>query len=340
VTRFLVRRLAQAIIVIVGVVIVTFGVGRLVPGDPAVTYAGPRASHEQLVAVRKDLGLDRPWPVQLADYARGVVTGDWGTALHTHRPVLDDLATAVPASLELVLAALVIGALIGLPLGIASARNRGRLPDVLIRLLSMVSVSMPIFWLGLILQHVFFQRLGWLPVAGQYDARLEIAHPLAVHTHFAIIDALISGNWVVFRSTLSHIVLPALTVAAYPAGAIAQMTRASLLETIVEDHVRMARALGFSERTIFARLALRPALNPVIALIALVFAYSLANTFLVESIYNWPGLGSYAVAAIQSLDAPAILGVTLFVALAYVIANLLVDIVQSLVDPRVRGVRA
>jgi peptide/nickel transport system permease protein len=337
VTRFLVRRLAQAFIVIVGVVIVTFGVARLVPGDPAVTYAGPRASRAQLEQVRQSLGLDRAWPVQLVDYLKGIATGDWGTALHTHRPVLDDLATAVPASLELVVTALLLGIAIGLPLGIAAARYRGHLADPLIRLLSMLSVSMPIFWLGLILQHVFFQRLGWLPVAGEYDARLDFSHPLDVHTHFTILDALISGNWVVFRSTLTHIVLPALTVAAYPAGAIAQMTRASLLETVVEDHVRMARALGFSERAIFGRLALRPALNPVIALIALVFAYSLANTFLVESIYNWPGLGSYAVAAIQSLDTPAILGVTLFVALSYVIANLLVDILQSIVDPRVRG---
>ena len=339
-TRFLVRRLTQAMIVIVGVVFVTFAVGRLVPGDPAVTYAGAHASRVQLEQVRRQLGLDRAWPVQLVDYVKGVATGDWGTALHTHRPVLDDLATAVPASLELVFTALGFGLLIGLPLGIVAARNRGRFGDVVIRLLSMLSVSMPIFWLGLILQHVFFQRLGWLPVAGEYDARLGLSHPLEVRTHFTILDALISGNWPIFRSSLTHIVLPALTVAAYPAGAIAQMTRASLLETIVEDHVRMARALGFSERSIFGRLALRPALNPVIALTALVFAYSLANTFLVESIFDWPGLGSYAVAAIQSLDAPAILGVTLFVAVAYVLVNLLVDVVQSLVDPRVRGVRA
>lgn len=339
-TRFLVRRLAQAVIVIVGVVIVTFAVARLVPGDPAVTYAGPRASQAQLAQVTRQLGLDRSWPVQLVDYARGVATGDWGTALHTHRPVLDDLATAVPASLELVMAALMLGIAVGLPLGIAAARHRGRWPDAVIRVLSMLCVSMPVFWLALILQHLFFQRLGWLPVAGEYDARLDFSSPLDVRTHFTILDALISGNWAVFHSSLTHIVLPALTVAAYPAGAIAQMTRASLLETVVEDHVRMARALGFSERAIFGRLALRPAVNPVIALIALVFAYSLANTFLVESIYNWPGLGSYAVAAIQSLDTPAILGVTLFVALAYVIANLLVDVLQSLVDPRVRGARS
>ena len=209
-TRFLARRLAQAVIVIVGVVIVTFAVARLVPGDPAVTYAGPRASSAELAQVRHDLGLERAWPVQLADYVRGVAIGDWGTALHTHRPVLDDLATAVPASLELVIAALALGVAIGLPLGIVAARYRDRWPDALIRLLSMLSVSMPIFWLGLILQQLFFQRLGWLPVAGEYDARIGFSHPLDVRTHFTILDALISGNWPVFRSSLSHVVLPAL----------------------------------------------------------------------------------------------------------------------------------
>ena len=334
--RVLVRRLGQALIVLVGVVIVTFGVARLVPGDPAITYAGPRASQEELDRVRVELGLDRPWPEQLVDYAGGVATGDWGTSLHTRRPVLDDLSTAVPASLELVLVALVVAALVGVPLGILAARRRGRLVDGTIRLLSTLAVSMPVFWLGLILQNVFFARLGWLPVAGEYDPQLDYTSPLTVWTRMTVVDALIGGNWPVLSSALAHLALPAAAVAAYPTGAIAQMTRASLLETVGEDHVRMARALGFGERAIYGRLALRPALNPVIALVALVFAYSLANTFLVEAIFNWPGLGSYAAASITTLDTPAILGVTLFVAVAYVLANLLVDLVQAAIDPRVR----
>ena len=336
--RLLARRLLQALLVIIGVVLVTFAVARLVPGDPAVAYAGPRAQKAELEQVRRHLELDRPWPVQLASYVSGVVQGDWGTALHTRRPVLSDLGTAVPASLELVGIALVFAVAVGVPLGIAGARRRGHAVDTAMRLFATLSVSMPIFWFALILQHVFFQQLGWLPVAGEYGADLARTHPLDVRTHLTIVDAAISGNLPVLQSALSHVVLPALAVAAYPIGAIALMTRASLLESVGEDHVRMARALGFSERAIYTRLALRPALNPVIALIALVFAYSLANTFLVESIFDWPGLGSYAAAAVQSLDTPAILGVTLFVAIAYVLVNLVVDVVQTIVDPRLRRV--
>ena len=335
--RLLARRLAQALVVIAGVVVVTFAVARLVPGDPAVSYAGPRAGKAELERVRQQLGLSRPWPVQLATYAGGIVRGDWGTSLHTRQPVLDDLTTAVPASLELVGTALILAVLVGVPLGIVAARRRGRVVDVAVRLLATLSVSMPVFWLGLILQHVFFQRLGWLPVAGEYEANLDYTSPLTVYTHLTVVDAAVGGNLPVLGSALSHLLLPALTVAAYPIGAIAQMTRASLLESVGDDHVRMARALGFSERTIYTRLALRPALNPVIALVALVFAYSLANTFLVESIFNWPGLGSYAAAAITTLDTPAILGVTLLVAVAYVLVNLVVDLVQTFVDPRLRG---
>ncbi len=331
--RLLARRLAQALVVVAGVVVVTFAVARVIPGDPAVTYAGPRAQKAELEAVRQKLGLDRAWPAQLATYAGGIVTGDWGTSLHTRRPVLDDLATAVPASLELVAVALLGAAALGIPLGVLAARRKGRLVDITIRLLTTLSVSMPVFWLGLILQH----QLSWFPVSGEYAADLDYTSPLTVYTHMTIVDAAIGGNGPVLTSALAHVVLPAMAIAAYPLGAIAQMTRASLLEVIGEDHVRMARALGFSERTIYARLAMRPALNPVIALIALVFAYSLANTFLVESIYDWPGLGSYAAAAIGSLDTPAILGVTLLIAIVYVLLNLVVDVVQTLIDPRLRG---
>ena len=195
---------------------------------------------------------------------------------------------------------------------------------------------MPVFWLALILQLLFFQKLGILPVAGEYDPNLDYTSPLVDHTHMAVVDALAEGNWPVLWSALQHLVLPAIVVASYPLGVIARMVRASVLETLGEEHVRMVRALGFPERTVFARFALKPAMNPVISVTALVFAYSLANTFLVEAIFDWGGLGSYAADAIQSLDTPAIIGVTLFIALIYVAANLLVDILQAVVDPRIR----
>ena len=335
-TRYVVHRAALGLLVVVGVVILTFVIARVVPGDPAASWVGPHASPAELAHVRHMLGLDRSLPVQIGKYFRGIFSGDWGVSIHTRQPVLSDLGIRAPASLELVVAALVLALLVGIPLGLIAARWRGRPPDVLVRLFSVVGVSMPVFWLALILQLVFFQRLHWLPVSGQYDPDLEAAHPLHVHTHMPIVDALVQGNWPVLGSALSHLVLPAVVVAAYPLGVIARMVRASVLETLGEDHVRMVRALGFSERSVFARFALKPALNPVIAICALVFAYSLVNTFLVEAVFDWNGLGSYAADSIQALDTPAVIGLTLFIALVYVGANLVVDLLQALVDPRIR----
>jgi len=335
VTQFLARRVALGLLVVAGVVVLTFVIARVVPGDPASNWVGPHASAAQLTAARHTLGLDRPLPVQIWRYFRGVITGDWGLSIHTHQPVLSDLATRAPASLELVGAALLLALALGIPAGLAAARWRDNAPDVLVRLASVFGVSMPSFWFALILQLVFFQRLHLLPVSGDYDPSLNTTHPLAVHTHMPLIDALASGNWPVFKSSITHLILPAIVVGSYPGGVITRMVRASILDTLGEDHVRMVRALGFPERTVFARFALKPALNPVISVTALVFAYSLANTFLVEAIFDWGGLGSYAADAIQSLDTPAIIGVTLFIALIYVAANLLVDVLQAVFDPRI-----
>jgi peptide/nickel transport system permease protein len=336
VTRYLLKRTALGLLVVVGVVILTFVIGRVVPGDPAASWVGPHATPQQLVQAHHDLGLDRPLPVQIVRYLRGVVEGDWGVSIHTKHSVLSDLATRAPASIELVVAALLLAILLGVPLGLASARWRGKFPDVLVRLVAVAGVSMPVFWLALILQLLFFQKLNLLPVAGEYDPNLDYTSPLTVYTHFTVLDALIGGNWPVLWSALQHLVLPAVVVASYPLGVIARMVRASLLETLGEEHVRMVRALGFPERTIFWRFGLKPAMNPIVAIVALVFAYSLVNTFLVEAIFDWPGLGSYVTASTQTLDTPAIIGVTMLVAIVYVLANLVVDVVQAFLDPRIR----
>jgi peptide/nickel transport system permease protein len=333
VARYLLRRLVQAAIVVAGVVVLTFAVARIIPGDPATAYAGPRAGKAELEHVRREFGLDRPPLTQLGDYAKGIVTGDWGTALHTRRSVLGDLGRVVPPTLELVICALIVALAGGIPLGLLAARRKG-IADALVRLLSTLSVSAPVFMLALVLQWLFFQKLGVLPVAGEYDPKLDYSSPLTVYTHMTVVDSLITGNWPIFTDALKHLILPCLAVAAYPLGAIAMMTRASVLEQLGEDHVRMARALGFAERSVVGRLALRPALNPVVSLVALMFAYAIVNTFLVEEIFNWPGLGSYAVDSIKALDVPAIIGVTLFVAVIYVLANLVVDLVQAWLDPR------
>ncbi len=333
---FVARRIALAIVVVLGVIVVTFVVVHVVPGDPAATWAGPHASASQIARARKYLGLDRPLVVQLVSYLGGIASGNWGISIHTHRSVLSDLMTVAPASLELVITALVLAMLAGIPIGLFSARRPGRPADQLIRAGSIVGISMPIFWMALILQLVFSQRLKLLPAAGEFSPGLLFTHPLVKRTGFPVIDSLLGGNLPMLGSTLTHLILPAIVVAAYPAGLIARMVRAQVLEVIGDTHILNARALGFGERQIFGRFAMKLAWTPVAAAIALVFGYSLVNTFLVESIFDWPGLGSYAAASIATLDTPAILGVTLFVAVAYVGANLVVDVVQAAIDPRIR----
>ncbi|MER7361107.1 ABC transporter permease [Nonomuraea wenchangensis] len=335
--RHLARRLGQALLVVAGVVVLTFTVMRLVPGDPAVAFAGPKATPEQLAEVRERFGLDDPLPAQLVAYVRDLLTGDWGTSLRTRQPVLDDLYLAFPASLELVGAALVLAIVVGVPVGVLAARHNRRLPDLGVRFTSMLAVSVPVFWLALTLQLVFASELGWFPIAGEYDSSLDTTSPLTLWTNITVVDALITGNWPILTSTLQHLVLPALVVAAYPTGVIAQMTRAALIEEAGQDHARMERALGFGETAVLTRFALRPSLVPVLSIVALVFAYSIVNGFLVEAVFNWPGLGRYAAESIKARDTPAIAGVTLLVALVYTLANLVVDLLQGVVDPRVRA---
>ncbi|GAA4081621.1 ABC transporter permease [Nocardioides kongjuensis] len=334
--KVLLRRLTHAAVVVAGVVCLTFIIARQLPGDEAVTAAGARATPEQLAAARARLGLDDPLPVQLWHYLTGLVQGDLGTSLHTRQPVLEDLKRALPASLELVGSAMILAVLIGLPLGVTAARFAKRRTDLAVRTGSMLLVSVPVFWLALAMQLLLSTRLGWFPVAGEYDRSLDSTSPLTIYTNITAVDALITGNWPILFSTLHHLVLPALVVAAYPIGVVAQMTRAALIEESQQDHARMERALGFRPLEILLRFSLRPAIGPVLTLLALVFAYTLVNSVLVEAIFNWPGIGTYTADAIRSVDTPAIAGVTLVIALVYVLGNLAVDVAQIAIDPRTR----
>ncbi|HEY1618208.1 MAG TPA: ABC transporter permease [Streptosporangiaceae bacterium] len=333
--RYIARRLGQAVIVALGVVLVTFVLTRVIPGDPAITFAGIHATPQQLADVRRHLGLDKPLSEQLARYIGQLLRGDLGTSVVTRHPVAQDLRSVVPASLELSVTAMVIALVAGLITGVLSARYCRRWPDVGLRLGSMLSISIPTFVLALTMQQVFGTGLHWLPVAGEYAQSLTYTSPLRAYTHVTLIDALLQGDFPVFTSTLQHLVLPALTMASYPAAVICQMTRAALIEEMSQDHVRFERSLGFGERSILTRLALRPSASPVVAVVALVFAYALVNSFLIEEIFNWPGLGQYTVKAIQGDDTAAIAGVTLIVAFVYILLNLAVDVVQRALDPRV-----
>jgi peptide/nickel transport system permease protein len=334
--RLVLRRVPQTLLVALGVGLVAFGITRLLPGDPASTWAGPRASREELALVREQLGLDLPLPEQVARYLLGLVQGDWGISIHTRQPVIDDVLGRLVASLELVGVAMLIAVVAGLLLGMAGARWKGRWPDWISSALTAVLVSAPIFWLALLLQLTVATELELLPVAGRYDREFRDAVAADSVTGIIMLDALLRLNGPLFLSSLTHVLLPALVVAAYPTGLIGRLSRASLIETLGEEHIRMARAIGYPERSILLRFALRPSMGPVLAALALVFGYALANTFLVENIFNWPGLGSYVADSIRTLDAPSIAGATVVVALAYLLANLVVDLVRPIVDPRLR----
>ena len=334
--RLVLRRVPQTLLVALGVGLVAFGITRLLPGDPASTWAGPRASREELALVREQLGLDLPLPEQVVRYLLGLVQGDWGISIHTRQPVIDDVLGRLVASLELVGIAMLIAVVAGLLLGMAGARWKGRWPDWISSALTAVLVSAPIFWLGLLLQLTVATELELLPVAGRYDREFRDSVAADSVTGIIMLDALLRLNGPLFLSSLTHVLLPALVVAAYPTGLIGRLSRASLIETLGEEHIRMARAIGYPERSILLRFALRPSMGPVLAALALVFGYALANTFLVENLFNWPGLGSYVADSISTLDAPSIAGATVVVALAYLLANLAVDLVRPIVDPRLR----
>ncbi len=335
--RFLARRLAGSVVVLFGLTVITFVLARVIPSNPAAVYIGPRARPDDIARVTRELGLDQPLPVQYLTYMRDMLQGDWGTSIGTKRPVLDELFGRLPASLELIVAAMVIAIPLGIALGLVAARWRGSAPDSIVRLTSIVGVSMPAFLLGMLLQIIFFSTFHLLPLFGRVDADLRFTSPIDPITGFNTIDALIGFNGPALADSLRHLVLPAVTLAAYPIAVIARMMRASTLETLALDHVRTARAYGIGEGRILRRLVLRNALLPVLSVIGLVLAYSLTGTFFVEIVYNWPGLGTFAVKSILNVDFPAIMGITLLGAVGYVTINLLVDLGQAWMDPRIRA---
>lgn len=334
--RFLLRRALTALVVLLGTTFVTFLLARVVPADPALAYLGPKARPEEVAAIHAKLGLDRSWPIQYAHYLTDLVRGDWGTSIGTKQPVLHEIVTRLPATLELLAAAMLLACVAGIALGVVAAVRHNRFTDHVIRLLAIGGVSMPAFWLGLLMQVVVFGQLGWFELTGRTDPDLEFTDPLSTITGFHVVDALITGNMTAFTDALSHLVLPALTLAAYPIGVIARMTRASMLEVLAADHVRAARAYGIGERTIAWRIALKAALPPTATVAGLTLAYSLTGAFFVEVVFNWPGLGQFAATSLLNVDYPAIMGITLLGAAGYILVNLAVDLVQARLDPRVR----
>lgn len=333
--EFILRRLLTSLFVLLGVSIITFFIARVVPTDVASLYAGPKARPEELARIREKLGLDKPLPTQYAIYMSELLQGDLGNSISTKRPITQEISDRLPATLELLFAGMFVAMLIGVPLGVLSARWQGKLPDLIVRLISIVGVSMPAFFLGLLLQIIFFRNLEWLPLIGRLDADIRFISPVTEVTRFIVLDSLLTRNWVALKDALLHLILPAFTLAAYPIGLIARMTRATMLEVLEQDYIRTARAYGIRDSVITYLYALKNAISPTLTVIGLTFAFALTGTFFVEIIFTWPGLGLFTTRSLLNLDYPAIMGMTLLGASGYVLINLIVDVVQSWVDPRV-----
>jgi peptide/nickel transport system permease protein len=333
--EFVISRIASMLMVLLGVTVITFLLARTVPTDPAALYLGPRARPEEIARVAEEMGLNDPIPVQYVTYMRGVVQGDLGNSISTKRPVLGEITSRLPATLELLFAGMTAAVFAGILIGVLSARWKDKPIDTAGRTLAILGVSIPAFFLGMLLQIIFFRWLGWFPLGGRISPDIRFTAPVAEVTGFLLIDTAVSGNWVAFKDALWHLVLPAAALAAFPAGLIARMVRATMSDVLTLDYIRTARAFGQSENLIAFKLALKNAIGPAIAVIGLSFAYALTGSFFVEVIYNWPGLGQLTVNALLNLDYPLIMGVTLLGAVAYIVVNFIVDIVQAQLDPRV-----
>ena len=332
---FLTRRLLLGILTIFGVILITFILVRVVPSDPAAQWVGGRATPQQVAAAREELGLDKPIYVQFEHYIKDLLKGNLGYSLMTHQPVGEELKKRFPATLELVFISCIIALLIGIPLGLISAKDKNSRIDHFSRFFSIGAISIPTFWLALVFQLIFFMILGLLPSGGQLSMKIKLFQDVPHITGFIFLDCLITGNFVILKDFLKHLILPAICVGSYTIGLVARMTRSALLEILSEDYIKAARSYGLPERLILYSYALKNSLGPTITAVTLAMGYALMNTFLVESVFSWPGIGKYTADAVVCLDYPVIMGVTILAACAYILLNLIADIIISL-DPRVK----
>jgi peptide/nickel transport system permease protein len=334
-TGFIVRRLLYLVPMLVGITLLTFVLSHAVPADPVSANLGDQAASDPTIvaAFRHEWGLDKPLYRQYGIYLWRVIHGNLGTSISTRQPVSTDLRQRLPATIELAVAAMLISIVIGIPLGVLSAARRDTAVDQSARVISLVGVSVPVFWLALVAIFIFYARLGWAPAPGRLSASME-APPF--HTGFIVIDGMLAGRMDVVKDALGHLVLPALVLSSYSIGVITRMTRGSMLEVLGEDFIRTARAKGVFERRVIVEHAARNSLIPVITIIGLSFGGLLSGAVITETVFSWPGLGLYAFSSATSLDFPAIMGVGIVVAVVYVLVNLLVDVAYALVDPRIR----
>ncbi|MFQ6066785.1 MAG: ABC transporter permease [bacterium] len=329
---YILKRLFMLIPVLLGVSVIVFLLIHLTPGDPARVLAGERASAETIATMRAKWGLDRPLPEQYFIWLSKALRGNLGRSIVTHSSVISEIWERFPNTVELTLGAMIIAILIGVAAGILSATKQYSIFDYGSMVGALFGISMPVFWLGLMLMFIFGLILNWLPISGRLDTGIT----LNKITRFYVIDSLLTGNWPALKSTLSHLILPALALGTIPMAMIARMTRSSMLEVIRQDYIRTHRAKGLSERAVIYKHALKNALIPIITVIGLNFGLLLGGAILTETVFSWPGLGRYAVQAVYHRDYPAIQGSVLFIAVTFVIVNLITDIIYAYVNPKIR----
>ncbi|WP_293857444.1 ABC transporter permease [uncultured Alsobacter sp.] len=331
--RYTLRRIVLLIPVLVGLSLLVFTISHLLPGDPVKLAAGPQATQADIDSLARELGMDKPLPVQYWNYATGLVRGDWGQSVLTRRPVWDDLKVFLPATLELVFAALAFAVIVGIPAGLLSGVYANRWPDYLSRVVSLGAISMPRFFLGLILQLVFAMALGWLPLGGRFPI---IDEPPPALTGFLTIDALAAGQFGAFWVALQHLAMPAIAMSLSPLATITRMMRASTIEVLQQDYVLTERALGLSQKLIVFKYVLKNAMTSSLTVIGLYVGWLLGGTVLVETVFDWPGIGLYATKAIVSQDFMPVMGVTLAIGTIFILSNLVVDLLYGLLNPKVR----
>ncbi|MEX2229026.1 MAG: ABC transporter permease [Dehalococcoidia bacterium] len=332
---YVVRRIAVLPLLLLGLATITFAIAHAVPADPINSVVAERQQNnpEVVAAARAHWGLDRSVPEQYTRYVWNLLHGDMGTSFRTKRPVRDDLAERLPATLELTFSAMVVATTIGIGLGIVAAVKRNRWPDHAARLFAVTGSAMPVFWIGLVVLLIFWAELGWFPGPGRLDTR-ALAPPRL--TGLYTVDALLNGDLGTFWNALRHLMLPGFVLGWAVLGLISRLVRASMVEVLGQDYIRTARAKGLHERQVLLRHALKNALIPTLTVVGLSVAGLLGGAVLTEQIFSWPGIGGYTVQAAQSLDYPAIQSVAIFAGALMVVSNLVTDVAYAFVDPRIR----
>lgn len=331
--RFVIRRLLLLIPILIGLSILIFLYLRALPGSPAIALLGERATPETVAAIEREYGLDEPIYVQYWRYTKNVILEfDLGTSSTTRQTVTDELKRRFPATVELAVGAMIFATIFGIPLGFIAAKKYGTWIDHTSLFASLIGISIPIFFLAIILKYIFAVRLGWLPSVGRQDVLLRAEHP----TNFYILDAIITGNWAAFVDAIKHLILPAIALGTIPLAIIARITRASVLDVQNEDYVRTARAKGVAPHTVDRRHIFRNALLPITTIVGLQVGLLLSGAVLTEKVFAWPGVGSWLVDAIEARDYAVLQGGILFLAIVFVFVNLLVDIAYGFINPRIR----